>query len=455
MTNIILILYLIILSVIAIGSFRKVKSYSDFFVARKKGSYWAVTGSLTATILGGSAVIGAIDAGKSMGWATSWFMLSAALGLLALLPFTKRVSRLGRFTLPDLLEDLYGKSAKTISSVIIPVAWLGIVAAQLIAAARILQSFTGLGYNTGVILSGIVFIAYTIAGGQLSVLKTDLIQAILIVGGLIILSIFSIEKISFNDIRTYPLSWPFNYNFKPIDLFILIISYSSTFTAGPDIYSRIFCSLNEKTAKRAVLTTSMILIPVAVMIGLISVAGALVPGVDHNGSALIELSQIALPVWSIPIIVLGLLSAVLSSADTTLLSASIITTDLVLKGKFNEYTLKTTRIIILFAGILAIIIASNFTSIIGMLLLALTVYSGAFIIPIIIGLANVKVRSNFVSAAVLTGGIVALIGKILTYTQWIKLSDWVIIGAFVLNATILLAGIPKNKKKPPVNTDGI
>lgn len=446
MTSLLLIFYLLLLLIIALQSFRKVKNYKDFFVARKKGGYWAITGSLTATILGGSAVIGVIDAGYKMGWATAWFMLCAAIGLLALLPLAGRINQLGKFTLPDLLEDLYGKQTKKIAALVIPVAWLGIIAAQLIASARILQSFVGLHYSLGVLISGIVFILYTIAGGQLSVLKTDLIQALLIIGGLIVLVIFSIKTVPTNQLKSYPLKWPFNSNFNPLDLFILVITYSTTFTAGPDIYSRIFCASNPKTARKAVLTTSLILIPIAFIIGALSVIGAIFAHSGQHGAVLIELSQTVLPTWSIPIIVLALLSAVLSSADTTILSASIIVTDLVLKSKFNKKTLTVTRFIILGIGILAILIAINFTSIIGMLLMALTVYSGAFILPVILGLAKIKCHSTYVSIAIVTGGTIALIGKILAHTELDNWSDFTIISAFFINALILLLGKRKLKK---------
>lgn len=85
-----LIIYLIVLVLIAIRSARKVKDIPDFFVARKGASARMVAGSLVATILGGSAVIGAIDSGMKLGGAASWFMLTGALGLFALIPFAGR-----------------------------------------------------------------------------------------------------------------------------------------------------------------------------------------------------------------------------------------------------------------------------------------------------------------------------------------------------------------------------
>lgn len=442
MTILTLLLYLLILIVIAYRSYRKAGNHLDFFIAHKKGNFRSISGSLVATILGGSAVIGAVDAGKQLGWAIMWYMLAAAIGLFALLPLVKRVSKLGRFTLPDLLEDLYGKQSKNVASFIIPVAWIGIVAAQVIAAAKILQSFTGINYETGVIISGVVFVSYTMVGGQVSVLKTDFFQAILILIGLALLSYFSISTISLPKLSSFELSMPFNAHFSPVDLVVLLFTYASTFTAGPDIFSRIFCAESEQTAKKAVLTTAAILIPVSILIGIIGVASATY--LDQvNGAAIIELSKAILPAWSIPIVVLALLSSVLSSADTTLLSSSIIVTDRILKSNFSAKTINTTRLIIGISGLMAVIIALNFTSVIGMLLVALTIYSGAFIVPILVGLTGLKVKPIYTSVAIIFGGTIALVGKILTFTSFSNWSDAIIILAFFLNGIILFLGARK------------
>ena len=442
-TTLVLIVYLAILLLIAFSSFSKINDHVDFFIARKKGNIFTITGSLVATILGGSAIIGTIDEGPLIGWATSWYMLCASLGLLALIPLTSRVNRSGKFTLPELLGDLFDSKAKLISSVIIPVAWIGIIAAQIIAAARIIQSFTGINYNTGVVISGLVFIFYTIAGGQISVLKTDFFQAILIVTGLVIVAFFAFKSRCNTISSLTNLGLPFNIHFSPIDLLVLIITYSSTFTTGPDIFSRIFCAKNESTARKSVFIAAIILIPVALIIGFISVYGSNCIPVVHKGSLLIEVCKDVLPTWGVAIITVSLLSAVLSSADTTILSTSIILTELFEKGDFGLKTLKKSRIMILLVGITSILIALSFSSIIGILLIALTAYSGAFIIPIIAGLTGAKVVPERVTPAMITGGVVALAGKIIFYSGLTGAGNAVIISSFVLNGIILFS-----KKKP-------
>lgn len=107
---IVLLLYFAILCVIAIHSAMNVKSVPDFFVARKGASVKAVAGSLVASILGGSAIIGAIDESNRLGAGAAWFMLVGALGLVALIPFASKAYSLGKYSLPDLIGNMYGNT---------------------------------------------------------------------------------------------------------------------------------------------------------------------------------------------------------------------------------------------------------------------------------------------------------------------------------------------------------
>lgn len=451
LTTFVLILYLSIIALITLFSYQKVKNYHDFFNARKQGNTITIAGSLIATILGGSAIIGAVNEGPKLGWATSWYMLSAAIGLFALLPIAGKINKTGRFTLPGLLGDLYTPGVRRISSWIIATAWLGVVAAQMIAAAQILESFTGMSYTYGVLCSGLVFIVYTLAGGQLSVLKTDFLQSIFIILGLAVMVFFS-AKIPETETLAIP-KFPFNANFSPLDLTVLLFTYATTFTFGPDIYSRIFCAGSEKVARRAVSIAAVLLVPVAISIGFISIVGGFHLPFSGSGSIFIDVSKAILPEWAVALIVVSLLSAVLSSADTTILTTSIILTELYERNSFGNKTLSHSRFFIVVAGIISTVIALNFTSIIGILITALTVYSGAFIIPLIAGLWNININRNNLVIAMLCGGICALTGKIVFYTGAQIAGNLIIIASFLLNASLLFARKKDNKNICPKNND--
>lgn len=441
-----LFLYLAVLVFVGYLSYRKINNHIDFFVAGKNGSTLAVTGSLLATILGGSAIIGAIDAAPRMGWSVSWYMICAAAGLFALIPFAGSIRKLGRFTLPDLLESMHGTLPKKISSYIIPLAWIGIVAAQIIASAKILESFAGLGYGWGVVVSGAVFVLYTLMGGQFSILRTDLVQSVLVILGLGVIAWF-VGRHQISHGLSLPVHFSFfNPGFSPFDLLVLVLTYSTTFTTGPDIYSRLFCARNKSVIQKSLLIAGLVLIPVSFTIGFLGVSGsALVPN-PTNGTVLINLSKMVLPEWAVSLMVVALLSAVLSSADTTLLSASVIVSDLILKGHFGAKTIMMTRKIILIIGFLSTLLAWNFTSIIDTLLMALAVYAGAFTLPIILGLFKVRFKPKYLSSAILSGGSVALIAKLFTLAGQTFYGNALLLASFFVSGLVLLLGRAKTDK---------
>jgi SSS family solute:Na+ symporter len=342
----------------------------------------------------------------------------------------------GKFTLPELIGQYYGESARKVTSVIIPVAWLGVIAAQVIAGAQILVSFFGMEYTMGVLLSGSIFMIYTYLGGQVSVLKTDLFQSFFIVGGIILTAIL-IPSGNLPKLPTFTASFPFNNNFSPFDLFILILTFSSTFVVGPDIYSRVFCAKNSKTAFISVLIVALILIPFAFILVYVGMyAAAFHPGSQHS-SALVNLAAIYLPEWASGILVAALISAVLSTASTTILTSSMILSELFRKQIDSPLMIKQTKYLMVATGILSMLIALKVTSIVSSLLLALSFYSGAFIIPMIAALFGLPFRKKMGVAAMISGGFLALSGKILMTINFVEAGQYILISGFVINALIL------------------
>ena len=426
---------------VGIISARKIKSGKDYFVAGKRGTIWQITGSLLATILGSSAILGTADLALTQGWAAVWLLLCASFGLLLLVPFSMIVRRQGRYTLPQMIGDFYGMEAKMISSLIISIAWIGIIAAQIIGAAKIMSGFTGLDYSLGVWGSGAVFIFYTVIGGQISVLKTDLYQSFIIIGGIALTALYIFFKEPVSPMLMTDLKFPFNQGFHPFDLIVLVLTYSSTFVVGPDIYSRIFCSENEKTARKSVLISALVLIPFSLCITYLGVFAAYkFPDIHlRNGSALIPVMINTLPEWGIGLLVAALLSAVMSTGSTTLLTSSTIISDLFSTGLEKRASMRNTKIIMLIIGILSILLSLSVHSIIQSLLIALTIFSGAFIIPTITGLLGFTASMKISRTAMLTGGIVALTGKIVALNGENLTGNLLIITGFILNALILLS----------------
>ncbi len=433
MNELILFFYFFIVIIIGILSFKKVKNNSDFFVAGKKAGVLQVSGSLLASILGSSAIIGSVDFAYISGWAGSSLMLCAAFGLILLYPLTNYIKNFKGYNLPNMLGNFYGEEVQKISSLLIPVAWLGVIASQIMGAAKIITILSSFTYTQGVCISGAVFIFYTILGGQLSIIKTDFVQLIFILLGIILTFSYIVpEPIS----ETVPQF--INENFTYLDLFIMILTYSTTYLVGPDIYSRLFCSKNEKVMKNSIIVSVCFLIPLAYIFARIGIYGSQIFESSQVGkeSVLLMIADKKLPHFISFSLYFGLLSAVISSADTTLLTASSLAAQVFLEDLKSKKAIFITRILTIIFGIAAVIISLKMKYILSTLLLALAVYSGAFIIPVLVGIFGFRTRKEVVISAITLGGITALTGKL--YGG--DIGNFLAAGAFLINGGILYLG---------------
>lgn len=437
----ILIVYGIVLLAIGIISALRIKNPADYFVAGRRNGVLQISGSLLASILGGSAILGSVNLTMTQHWAAAWYLLSASIGLWLLLPLVGKVSKMGKFTLTDMIGRFYGTTAQKSASVIIPLAWTGIVAAQIIAAGKILFSLFNLPYEQGVILSSAVYIVYTLIGGQISVIKTDVLQAIIILAGVVCTAVF----LAFEPgTATPPLAetFPFNPGFGATDLLILLLTFSSTFVVGPDIYSRVFCSRDEKTARRSIIVVAAVLIPFAftmTYLGVFAVKNLSAEQLTHS-VVLVDLVAQYLPEWVLGLMAAALLSAVLSSASTSLITSSTMLSELISSDIDNRKSLRMTKLFIVAVGLISMVIALHLTSIINSLLMALSFYSGAFIVPIVAALMNLNVNKKRSILAMVTGGTIALAGKIAVSVYGISGGNWLIVAAFAVNFVLLRMG---------------
>jgi SSS family solute:Na+ symporter len=421
------------LAVLAVGiySFFKVKTSADYYISGKRAGLISVTGSMLATILGGSAILGTIELSGNIGWPAIWFLICAALGLLMLIPFTKHINRIGQFTMPEILGKLYGSKAQTIASVIIPVAWIGIVAVQIIAAAKILAGLGFLSYYQSAILSGLVFITFTLFGGQIGILKTDTLQSVILLIGLFVVSLYSFLNPNLKPVEPFRFDALFNSSFKPFDLVILILTYSVTFVVGPDIYSRVFCARTDKIATQSILITAILLITIAFALTWLGFFSG-----ENSNSGEINFAALQLPDWIYGLFIAALLSAIISSG-TTLLNASMILSELTTGTLQHKKALLFTSLYVILIGLTSIGIALFISKIIETLLFALTFFSGAFIIPTIAGLLNFRANKTNVVSAILSGGLLALSGKIIAVFYHSETGNYIIILAYLANTLIL------------------
>jgi len=439
--EVLLALYAALMLVIGILGLRRVRTAEDYLLAGRRSRGLHIGGSLAATILGASATLGLAGLAYRRGLTGSWWLLVGALGLTGLLFLVRRVRAARAYSLPGLLGLWYGPAMRRLSAAFIAVAWLGIVGAQASAAGRILAAFLGGHYAAWTLAAGGLFILYTVMGGQVSVIGTDLPQLLFIIIGLVGSAVFGLRAAAGLPGLKAALdpgffSFPLSPGFSAFDLALLALVVGSTYLAGPDMLSRLLCSRDQSSARRGLAMSIAVIVPLAFLIALIGmVARALYPGASPE-AAFPLLMKGTLPPLLAGLAMLALLSAFLSSADTTLLTlATVLAVDLAgldLDRLGPRRSLGLLRGLTALAGVAAVLVGLYSGGIIPSLLLAYTIFSGGLFVPILAALVGKPMRPQAAIAAAAAGGALALTGKLLG-------ADPLIAAGFAVSLAIWLA----------------
>lgn len=410
---------------LSVGWRSRRQSPESYWVADRRYGAGTVAVSLVATIFGASSTIGIIGLGYSRGLTAAWWSL---IGAAALLPFglllAARVRALGVYTLPDILKRAYGNRVAVPAAVVIALAWCGVVAAQMTAGALLMSGILQLDYSWALAVVAVVFVLYTYWGGQLSVIRTDSWQFALFVGGAVVC--LTLLYVAFQGqgpsasegIPAGHFRFPVSEGFSWYDLLVFYpLIVGLPYLAGPDIYSRVLCARDTAAARKAALAAAAAVVPISFLLaGLGVLIRAGFPGIAAEAALPTAVSQLV-PAGLAGLIVAGFLAAVMSSADTTLISASTILSLNVFGAGGNlsrEQQLRLTRLALIGVGVAAWAIAGLERGIISALLLGYTVFVGGVVFPTLASFlrGRARVAPRVAMAAVIVGGTTAALGAI-------------------------------------------
>jgi SSS family solute:Na+ symporter len=213
-------------------------------------------------------------------------------------------------------------------------------------------------------------------------------------------------------------SFPLSPGFGVKMFMSLLILVGATFVVGPDIYTRFFCAREERTAQSSALLAAFLFVPLAFAITLIGMsAKVLYPEISAEQAFPRVISGVLSPGLS-GLILAALIAALMSSADTCLLSQSVILTQDIFRrfcpSLDEKKTVLLTRLSILVLGLVALGLALALKGVISSLLFAYTIFTCGLVIPVIAGFykEKLKVTPQGALAALIGGGVIGLMGKI-------------------------------------------
>jgi solute:Na+ symporter, SSS family len=409
---VVIIMYL--LAMLVIGAYGlRMKGLEDFHLAGRGIKLFLLTGTFCASIIGASATLGMAGLGFSKGLPGAWWMLSGTAGLLVLATFfAEKVRATGCYTLPELVGSFYGERARFVASVLIVISWGGVIAVQIVASGKVLGAVFGGNETLFMAACTAVFVLYTVHGGQGSVIRTDLLQLMIILAGMTVLFSKALEAAGSGLLLSQ--SFPTSVKTGSWDVLSMLLVVGSAYLVGPDMYSRLFSANSPKEAKVSAAIAAVILIPMAFLITFLGIfARSLYPAASPEQAIPVLLTGLLSP-FAEGLVAAALLAAFMSSADTSLMTAtSILTLDIYRKanpGSSEERLLAISRLFVLVIGISALALAVSMPGIIKTLLIAYTVFTSGLLFPVIAGFYRERLglTPSGALAALVGGGVTAI-----------------------------------------------
>jgi len=187
------------LVVFAVGFWfaRNERTSGQYFLAGRNVGWFAVGASIFATNIGAEHFIGLAGSGAASGLAVGAYEMSAVFCIIILgwvfLPYYLK-SKV--FTMPEYLERRFNPQCRWFLTVISLLAYVFTkISVALFAGAILIKAVLGWDPFVSAVLLVLATGVYTIAGGLAAVIYTDMVQAFILIGGSVVLTIIGLGHV--------------------------------------------------------------------------------------------------------------------------------------------------------------------------------------------------------------------------------------------------------------------
>lgn len=416
---------------LAIGAWvsRRVASEDDYLLAGRRLGYGLAGFSIFATWFGAETCLGAAGSvytnGVSLG-TTEPFAYGACLLLLGVV-FAAPLWRRRLTTLADLFRERFSPGVERVAALLmIPTSVLW-AAAQIRAFGQVLASTSTLEVHVAIVVAASVVIAYTAMGGLLADAITDCVQGLALIAGLIVMTVAVVFALG-----GPAAAWT---AIEPDRLTLAIAPETSLLAtaeawAAPlfgsvvaqELVARISASRSAAVARRASIGAGCAYLAIGSVPVFLGLAGAvLMPDLADAEQILPHLAQQLLPGWAQLLFVGALVSAILSTVDSTLLvSSSLLSHNLVqpaLPALGEHAKLRLARAGVVGFGLVATGIALAGDSVASLVHEASALGSAGILVAVVFGLFSRWGGPAAAYASLLTG-VTSYVGAVMAGCEY-------------------------------------
>jgi SSS family transporter len=435
---------------------RRIASQDDYLLAGRRLGYGLATFSIFATWFGAETCVGSAGQvyaeGLSRG-TTEPYAYGLTL-LIAAVAFAGAIWRLKLTTLADLFRQRFSPGVERVAAILLiptSVCW---AAAQIRAFGHVLTTASQLEFELAVALAAGVVIVYTAYGGLLADAVTDVVQGIALIIGLVVLLVAVVGEVggvqaAARAIENHPartvsdIGWLATLEAWSMPVLGSIVAQ--------ELIVRMSASRSPSIARRSALIAGvsyLVIGSIPVLIGLIG--PALIQPTGDREQILPLLAQRHLSTLGYTLFAGALISAILSTVDSTLLVASsLFSHNLVLRALPN--TSERGRVRLARAGVVGFGVIAYFLAIgtesIGALIEQANGFGSAGVFVVVVFGLFTRVGGRWSAYATLAAGSLVYFAALLADYEYAYLAS--VVAAFAAYGLGAAFSAPQSPGRSP------
>lgn len=257
---------------------RRERSTEAFFLGGRTVPWWAVG----ISIFGASVSSITYLTFPAKAYATDWIYLAANLSFLFIVPFIAWFYipgfRKGAYTTAyEYLEHRFNLCVRIYGSLVFVLFQLGRIAIVMYLPALVISAACGLSMTASITAMGVVTTLYTVLGGVEAVIWTDVVQAVVLIGGALIALLVALANIDggAHGLATMAEAagkthwFVFSDDYTSTSFWVVIVGNAFLMlyphTACQTVVQRYFTTATDREARRAVWTNAIVTVPVTIM----------------------------------------------------------------------------------------------------------------------------------------------------------------------------------------------
>ena len=403
---------------LGIWTARLVRGSSDFFVAGRSLGPGLILASMLAANIGAGSTVGAAGLAYRDGLSAWWWVGSAGIGSVVFAFFVApRLWQIAKdhdfYTTGDYLEFRYGPAVRGVTTALIAVGALALLAGQLIAGATILNVLTGMPRWAGALTGGAIMTIYFTAGGLVGSAWVNTFQLIVMLVGLLVALPVAMSSVGgFAALTSSAVPATFGdilHSSGSGSGWTLLFLLGPAFVISPGLIQKAYGGVSASAVRTGVALNAAALLAFAfipVLFGMI--ARVEVPGITDANAVLPMVLTRELPPWLGAIALAAVFSTEVDTCDAILFMLSTSASKDLYKRFMNPAAsdaqlLRVGRGAAVAGGVVGVLLSIWLQTVIGAITVFYSLLVVTLLVPVLGGLYVRRAGSREALAAVVAG----------------------------------------------------